>query len=188
MVDRDGDLGCSLGDQTRRNVMDWDQYFISMVYLVAMKSKDPSTRIGAVIVGPDHEIRSTGFNGLPRGCNDKVSSRLVAPEKYVWFEHGERNSVFNAARMGVATKGCTMYTNGIPCADCARAVIQAGITRVVTSDVWDKKEDSSKWAESCAVAEEMLREAGVVYARFAGEHITQIEALRRGKPFDLTQV
>jgi dCMP deaminase len=110
----------------------WDEYYLTMAYMVAMRSKDNSTWIGAVIVGPDGEIRSTGYNGFPRGI-EYTPDRLERPAKYDYTEHGERNAIYNAARAGISTRGCTMYTHGIPCIDCARAVVQSGITRVVTS-------------------------------------------------------
>ena len=116
--------------------MKWDDYFMTMVYLVAMRSKDESTHVGAVIVGPNKEIRSTGYNSFPMGINDDVPERQERPEKYFWFSHAERNAVYLAARVGIPVEGCTMYTNGIPCTDCAFAVIQAGITEVVV-DVFE---------------------------------------------------
>ena len=63
----------------------WDDYFMTMVYLAAMRSKDESTHIGAVIVGPDNEVRSTGYNSFPRGMNDDIKKRQKRPEKYFFF-------------------------------------------------------------------------------------------------------
>jgi dCMP deaminase len=117
--------------------MNWDSYFIKMVQLVSEKSKDPSTKCGALIVGPDHEIRSTGFNGFPRGVDETIESRWVRPEKYEWVEHAERNAIYNAARVGISTFGCTMYVNYAVecCDDCTRAIIQSGIIEVVGPDI-----------------------------------------------------
>jgi dCMP deaminase len=120
----------------------WDALFVELARTYARKSKDESTRVGAVIVGPDHDQRAGGFNGLPRGVVDDPvrfpwsASRHRRPEKYSWYEHAERNAIYNAARAGVATGGCTMYVaGGPPCADCARAVIQAGIVEVVAESL-----------------------------------------------------
>lgn len=168
--------------------MNWDEHFISMVYLVSMKSKDPSSKIGAVIVGPDNEIRSTGYNGLPRGLKDGLAEREARPEKYFWYEHGERNAVYNAARMGTPTDGCTMYTQGVPCADCARAVIQAGITKVIVDARYDadvRAVSDKLWSESCGRAKNMLLEAGVEVIEYTGPITTTITGLRGGKPLDL---
>jgi len=119
------------------NYIDWDTYFMSLVYFVAMRSKDKNTKIGAVVVGPDNEIRSTGYNSFPRGINDSVLDRQERPEKYKWFSHAERNSLYNAAMVGIPLKGCRMYTNGVPCNDCAFGVINSGIKEVVVDKEWN---------------------------------------------------
>jgi dCMP deaminase len=112
--------------------MEWTQYFLQIAETVKLKSKDQRTQIGAVIVGEDNEIVSTGYNSFPRGINDDVQERQERPEKYYWVVHAEMNAILNAARIGVSTKDCTMYlTCGIPCADCARGIINAGITKIV---------------------------------------------------------
>ena len=147
--------------------MDWDEYCMNMVYTVALKSKDPQTHIGAVIVGPGHEIRSTGFNGLSRGLKE-TEERVTRPEKYYWYEHGERNAIYNASRNGVSLCGCALYTNGIPCADCARGIIQSGIVAVVVDKAWDI-DNSPKWAESAQRSLEMFKEAGVTVRYWSGD-------------------
>jgi len=160
--------------------------YMTMAYLVAMQSKDNRTWIGSVIVGPDNEVRSTGYNGLPRGCNDDIAERQEQPEKYFWFEHSERNAIYNAARMGLSMKDCILYTMGIPCADCARAVIQAGITKVVVHKPWNA-DNTEKWVESCRRSKEMFQEAGVKLIEWDGE-ILQIEARQHGqsrKPYHI---
>ncbi len=107
----------------------WPEYYFTIAHAVKLKSKDKHTKIGAVIVGRDGEIVSTGYNSLPRNLNDLIPERYERPEKYNWMEHAERNAIYNAARIGVSTKGCEMYmTCGISCVDCARGVIQAGIS------------------------------------------------------------
>jgi len=112
--------------------MNWNDYFVSLLGPIAAKSKDTSRKIGCIIVGPDKEIRSTGFNGLPRGCNDTLPERYERPEKYFWFEHAERNAIYNAARHGASLEGCTAYVNMPPCMDCARGIVQSGISMVVS--------------------------------------------------------
>jgi len=160
-------------------VPDWDSYFMSMAYLVAMKSKDNSTHIGAVVVGPDKEIRSTGYNGFVRKLNDKVPERQERPEKYFWFEHAERNAIYNATLTGVSLKGCKMYTNGVPCMDCARGVVQSGIIEVIVDKVWDN-DNSEKWAENARRSLEMFREVGVNVRYWEGKLI-DIVKYRRGE-------
>lgn len=144
----------------------WDEYFAGLLAQVAVKSKDPSTKIGALIVGPDKEIRSTGYNSFPRGLDDNVQERMERPEKYYWIEHAERNAIYNAARCGTALKGCAVYVNSVPCIDCARAIVQAGIAELVVCDAAtdDHKE---RWEQSYTRTEQMLKECGV-----AVRHIT----------------
>jgi dCMP deaminase len=110
--------------------MNWHEYFITMLPLIAAKSKD-TTKTSAIIVGPNNEIRSTGFNGMPRKFNDSNSTLWEKPEKYFWVEHAERNAIYNAARFGTSLDSCTMYASHVPCVDCGRAIIQSGITRVI---------------------------------------------------------
>ena len=138
----------------------WDIYFMELAKHVSSLSKDESTKIGAAIVGPDKEIRSTGYNSFPRGVNDDEPNRQTRPMKYKWIEHAERNAIFNAARIGVSLKGCTLYCSmWMPCTDCARAIIQSGISEVVveTIDVVD-----DRWKEDFEVATQMFTESGVV--------------------------
>ncbi len=137
----------------------WDEFYLDMADVIAARSKDRSAKIGAVIV-KENAVISMGYNGFPRGTNDAVESRHERPAKYLYTEHGERNAVYNAARHGISTVGGTMYTQGVPCADCSRAVIQAGITRLVAR--WQANEKVFPgWIETCRVGREMLEEAGV---------------------------
>lgn len=136
------------------------------VYLISSKSKDQSTQIGAVVV-KDGAVVSEGYNGICRGvceCPTRNVARLERPEKYFWFEHGERNAIYNAARRGIATEGTILYTQGVPCADCARGIIQAGIKEVHVHAQWgnaSKARKEAKWAESSARSFTMFAEAGV---------------------------
>jgi len=109
---------------------DWSRYYISMCYLAASRSTDESTHAGAVIVRPDNSVVSTGYNGPIRGMDiDDVPQ--TRPEKYFYMEHGERNAIYNAAKNQGGLDGCRLYVNFLPCADCARAIVQAGITEVI---------------------------------------------------------
>ena len=142
--------------------MNWNEYFRGIAHQVKLKSKDIRTQIGAVIVGSDNEIVSTGYNSFPRGINDSVDERQERPEKYYWFEHAERNAIYNAARIGVSTKDCTMYlTCGIPCADCCRGIINAGISKIVLEGDGHGAV-GTKWDESAKRSLQMFDEAGVI--------------------------
>lgn len=149
----------------------WDARFFAMADFVASWSEDQSRRVGCVVVGDANEIRSTGYNGLPRGVSAEHADRHSREngEKYLWFEHAERNALFNMLRAGVNTSNCRMYCNSFPCADCARAIIQSGISelRTYAPDLKDKK-----FGRHFEVAMEMFREGGVtlkLYSRQDGK-------------------
>lgn len=168
--------------------MNWDSYFLSMSYLVSMKSKDPSTKIGAVIVGVDHEILSTGFNGMPRGMDDTNADYNDRTKlKYMAYEHAERNAIYNAAKIGVSTEGSTMYTLGLPCCDCGRACIQAGIKRVVIHyphKTWFNRE---KWKESCDFTAKMFKDCGILLEDLDVPLISEIVCRCNNQDFKLNQ-
>ncbi len=113
------------------NMSKWDQRFLDLAKQISTWSKDPSTQVGCVVVGPDREIRSTGFNGLPRGIKD-TSERLNNREiKYPMIRHAEENAIMHAARTGISLKSCVAYVTWPPCTRCARSLIQAGVSEIV---------------------------------------------------------
>lgn len=140
----------------------WDQYFLTMAYLVAMKSKDQSTHVGAIIVGGDNQVIATGYNSLPRGFDDSRTDVQLRPLKYSYFEHSERNAIYNSALTGVSTKDAVMYTLAYPCSDCARAITQAGIREVVVHK-GENLQDSDRWCDDMAIAQDILKTCGVKF-------------------------
>lgn len=112
--------------------MDWITYYMGFAEHAAKKSKD-STQVGAVLVGPDGEVRLTAYNGPPSGVEDKPE-RFERPAKYLYASHAEANLVAFAAREGIKTADCTVYVTHMPCASCARTLIQAGVAEVVHGD------------------------------------------------------
>jgi dCMP deaminase len=141
--------------------MNWTEYFLNIAEQVKLKSKDESTQIGAVIVGIDNEVLSTGYNSFPRGMDDSKQERQERPEKYFWFEHAERNAIYNAARVGTALKNSTIYlTSGVPCMDCARGIVNSGIKVVWCKRVCTTK-NKDKWEESQLKSIQLLNECGV---------------------------
>lgn len=122
------------------------------------RSKDRSTKVGAVCIDDDFNVRISGYNGMARGIDDTVEARHERPMKYNWACHAEENCVAQAARIGVSLRGCTiLLTSLFPCTTCSRLIIQSGIVRVLAPKVTE----NSRWDENCAVALEMLNEAGV---------------------------
>ena len=141
--------------------MKWDKYFLNIAKNVKLKSKDRRTQIGAVIVGKDNEIVSTGYNSFPRGINDNVEERQIRPEKYYWIEHAERNAIYNAARIGVSLRDTTMYlTCGIPCSDCTKGIISSGIKKIYCK-VQDTTRNREHWDEHAKRSLQMFKESNV---------------------------
>ena len=141
--------------------MKWDKYFLNIAENVKLKSKDRRTQIGAVIVGKDNEIVSTGYNSFPRGINDNVEERQIRPEKYYWIEHAERNAIYNAARIGVSFRDTTMYlTCGIPCSDCTKGIISSGIKKIYCK-VQDTTRNREHWDEHAKRSLQMFKESNV---------------------------
>jgi len=137
----------------------WEE-LMRVVFMVAQMSPDPSTQNAAFLVHPDKARTlvqpSIAVNEFPRGVK-VTDERWVRPHKYVYVEHAERNSIFATARAGVSTNDMTMVTLWASCADCARAIIQSGITTVVRYHM----PIGDSWLESCAIGDTMLQEAGV---------------------------
>lgn len=138
-------------------IPDWDEYFHAIAQTVALRSKDPSRKVGAVIVGGDgHVILSTGFNWLPRGVREDPQRTEEKKEKLCWITHAETNAIFNAARAGISLVGSTIYVTTFPCTACAQAIVQAGIRRVYTyGEYW--KNDPSGYEKAL----DIFAEAGV---------------------------
>ena len=147
------------------DIPNWDDYYLGICKVVARRSKDPNTKIGCVIVGPAHEIRTTGYNSFPRGIRDDVPERSQRPTKYLWIEHAERNAICNAARCGTALEHCTIYVEIMPCMDCARAIVQAGIREVVISSERMSQYSSDYYNQHFGMVEVLFAEAGVTARR-----------------------
>lgn len=154
--------------------MNWDEYFINIAMTVKEKSKDPSSKIGAVIVGPDKQILSTGFNGFPRGIDETDPARWERPIKYDYVSHAERNAVDNAARHGVAVRGCKLYIVGmgnlgdmcVPCIECTKTLIQAGIKEIIGYAYKLLSLGSKYDPKNGQFALNLIREAGVNFRTY----------------------
>jgi dCMP deaminase len=135
--------------------------YLTVASAISEMSKDPSTKVGAIAIGKGGEFVASGWNGAPRGCDADVpgDNRGERPEKYFWFSHAELNTITNAARVGVPLAGCTLVVTHFPCMDCARAIVQAGITRVVTQ--LPSGEFLERWREHVARAMRLFDECGV---------------------------
>lgn len=138
-------------------VSKWDKRFLELAQQIASWSKDPSRKIGAVIVGQHRQIIAQGYNGFPRGIKDEEYRYNDRETKYKYVVHAEANAIYNALANGAKLEGATLYVTGLPvCHECAKAIIQTGISRVV----YDTRPDEN-WKDSAELALDMFIEAGI---------------------------
>lgn len=140
----------------RENVLSWDEYFMAMAHLAAFRSKDPNTQVGACIVNDQKRVVGLGYNGFPRGCSDDFYSWKREGEflqtKYPFVVHAELNAILNSIQN---LSGCTLYVSLFPCNECAKAIIQSGITKVVYES------DKYNGTEGNTASKKMFASAGV---------------------------
>lgn len=136
----------------------WDRRFVELAKHIAGWSKDPSTKVGCVVVGPDREIRSTGFNGFPRGIDDSAERLQDRDKKYPLICHAEENAIMHAARTGVSLKGCVAFVTWPPCTRCARSLLQAGVAEVAYPA---QLEIPERWRDDFSMSMAMFEEAGI---------------------------
>ena len=140
----------------REHVLSWDEYFMGLAHLSAMRSKDASTQVGAVIVDQEHKVVGIGYNGFPIGCSDDEfpwgREGDMLETKYAFVVHAELNAILNSTR---DLHGCTLYVSLFPCNECAKAIIQSGIRKIVYED------DKYAAADNVIASKKMLNAAGV---------------------------
>jgi dCMP deaminase len=134
----------------------WNDYFMQLAWTAALRSKDPTTKVGCIIVSEDNVVAATGYNGIPMGVDD-LPERMERPAKYLWTAHAEENAIALAARVGARLRGGTAYVTHGPCSRCARSLIQAGVKTVIVGHG-----TTSMPEEEFSVARTMFAEAGVV--------------------------
>jgi len=150
----------------REGYISWDEYFMGVSLLASMRSKDPSTQVGACIVSTENKIMSVGYNGFPRGCSDddfpwERSAENANDTKYPFVCHAELNAILNAGGQNLA--GSKIYVALFPCNECAKAIIQSGIKEVIYI--------SDKYASTpgTIASKKMLDAAGVTYTQFKSD-------------------
>ncbi len=138
----------------------WDLDYMALARFWAdRKSKDPSTKVGAVLVGPNRVLISMGYNGFPRGIEDRPSRYADREVKYPLVVHGEVNAILNAPAI---PPGSTLYCTLFPCNECAKMIIQSGVTRVVAPAPEEVDEKRAKrWCDSHVLSTQMFAEAGI---------------------------
>ena len=160
----------------------WDVYFLRLSYEVATKSRDPSTKFGAVVVKDKRPILF-GYNGLPSNVKD-LPERLARPAKYKWTIHSEANALICGAKFGISTNKATLYIAGMPCAGCATMIVAAGISKVVihrpTALIFSLV---SPYGEDDVITTTMFDEAGIEVV-FVEEPVNKIAYLG-GKKYNV---
>lgn len=154
------------------DVITWDEYFMGIALLSAMRSKDPNTKVGACIVDDDNKVVSIGYNGMPRKIDESKISWNKGEgldSKYLYVCHAEFNAILNT-RNGSSLKGCTLYVTLFPCNECSKAIIQTGIKEVVYLDNKYQDETTTKASKL------MLELAGVKMRQYKGKY-TKIELI-----------
>lgn len=145
----------------------WDSYFMGIAVLSGYRSKDPNTKVGACIVNSKNRIVGIGYNGFPIGCDDnefpwEVSDNF-SESKYAYVVHAELNAILNSNQK---LDGCTIYVSHFPCNECAKAIIQSGITEVVY------EYDKHAGTESNIASKKMFAHSKVVTREMNFESIT----------------
>ena len=146
--------------------LSWDEYFMGIALLSAKRSKDPSTQVGACIVDQDNKVVSIGYNGMPRNCDDSQLTREKGEgldSKYLYVCHAEFNAILNT-RDGSQLKGCKVYVTLFPCNECAKAIIQTGIKKIIYLS--DKYSDQI----STQASKKLLKLAGVEVEEYKGRY------------------
>lgn len=136
-----------------------EKYFKLAKYFAELFSKDPSTKVGCIILAPESlQILSMGYNGMPRGVDETIKERWERPQKLMWCEHAERNAIANASRHGTPLENGIAIITMFPCADCARLLIQSGIKTIVSKE---PNLVDSKWSVSFTFSLQMFKEADI---------------------------
>ena len=163
----------------RENTLTWDEYFVGLAHLSALRSKDPNTQVGAAIIDENHRVVSVGYNGFPKGCSDDEfpwsRSGGVLNSKYAFVVHAELNAILNSPR---SVSGCTIYVSLFPCNECAKAIIQSGIKRIVYES--DKYADT----ETTIASKKMLQAAGIELVQLENTIKLSVEKVKNTEMVD----
>ena len=154
----------------RLDIISWDEYFMGIASLSALRSKDPSTQVGACIVDSDKKVVSIGYNGMPRHLDESKltwNKNEGLDSKYLYVCHAEFNAILNT-KGGHSLNGCTLYVTLFPCNECAKAIIQTGIKEVVYAS--DKYKDQV----GTKASRRLLELANVTLREYKGREISHI--------------
>ena len=150
----------------RKDYLKWDEYFMGLAVLASLRSKDPNTQVGCCLVDADNRVLSLGYNGFPIGCSDDEfpwdrEGKSSYDTKYNYVCHAELNAILNS---NADLRGCTIYVDLFPCNECAKAIIQSGIKKVIYLS------DKYNGTDGNIVSKKLFDECGVKYEQFKGDH------------------
>jgi dCMP deaminase len=154
----------------RKNYLSWDETFMQMSYLIAQRSKDPNTQVGACVVDENNVIVGLGYNGFPRGCSDdnlpwgRERELKLSETKYAYVVHAEVNAIYNANK---SVEGCKLYCYLFPCNECAKTIIQTGIKEIIYAVDFYHNE------EQCIASRRMLDLAGIKCRQYVPQNNLQ---------------
>lgn len=153
--------------EKRKDYISWDEYFMGVALLSSMRSKDPSTQVGACVASQENKVVTMGYNGMPVGINDDIMpwGRVGKDEldnKYLYVCHAEFNAILNSRG---SVRDCKIYVTLFPCNECAKAIIQSGIKEVIYMD------DKYDGALNNLASKRLFNLAGVKYRKYEGRKI-----------------
>jgi dCMP deaminase len=143
-----------------RDKISWDEYAMGLISPIAIRSEDPHTKVGAVILDKDGRIVGTGYNSLPRGLSQK-DFPLTRPEKYSHIVHAELNAILfsDSSRL----EGSTLYVSFLPCCECAKCIVQVGISKVIYGTEYISKDSKSNQD----IGTKMMQKAGIKVEQYS---------------------
>lgn len=159
----------------------WNIRFMQQAQLISTWSKDPSTRVGCIIVSPDRFVLSEGYNGFPCGIADTYERLHDRALKYPRVVHAETNAIVNAGRNGAKIDGGILFVTAPPCTNCAKMIVQAGIREVLYIDLDKSKKSVPGWRDELNISFDMFNEAGILNKPILKKHLftkAQLDAIR----------
>ncbi len=159
----------------------WNIRFMQQAQIISTWSKDPSTRVGCIIVSPERFVLSEGYNGFPHGIADTYERLHDRDLKYPRVVHAEANAVINAGRNGAKIDGGILFVTAPPCYDCAKMIIQAGIHEILYINLDNSKKNVPGWREKLAISFDMFNEVGIPNKAISKKYLftkAQLDAIR----------
>ncbi len=163
--------GNTMSEKTFTFKEDWNIFFMQKAQLMSTRSKDPSTKVGCLIVSPDRVILSAGYNGFPRGIKDTPERLNDRDLKYPRVVHSETNAIINAVRNGTIIRDAIVFVTQPPCPECTKMLVNTEIRELLHMDLDENKKDLPGWREKLHISFDMLDEAGIPHKIIPNEFL-----------------